>query len=200
MESPKNSNSSPSGNVDEDMKIMVDPIRGGSASGPVSVRVDDWILRYVRPEARKKLIKIMKKTDLEEEEGFIYCLEIFQDVPDEEEGYSIIKVGRSTNIQDRIKQWGKCSKRSPRLLGIFPKPCKVMRNGQLRPESATPLHAWLDQLVFAELKDIALHSSHLEDDFDPYRPEPGMKRAELRNASDVEVKRHKPRPCPHCTP
>ncbi|KAG8970848.1 hypothetical protein FRC03_000065 [Tulasnella sp. 419] len=196
--SPKNRRRSSAVIHAEDGEITINTIQNGSVSGSVDVRVDDWIPRYVRPSARQKLIEIMMKEYPNDEPGFLYCLEMFPKMRADLLGYSIIKVGRSKNIDCRVKQWSGCSEDLPKLLGIFPKPRQVKRGGKVKPDITTKLHKRLEAFVLTELRDIALHSSHLEDDFDPEEPSPCLKRVKLREATAVEQGQHARHPCPHC--
>ncbi|KAG8970847.1 hypothetical protein FRC03_000064 [Tulasnella sp. 419] len=200
-ESSKNRRGSSKITYDKDEVKMVNTIKIDSVSGRVRVKVDDWIPRYVQPPTRQKLIDIMMRKDLGDEPGFLYCLEMFQRTEDDRVGYSIIKVGRSMNINRRIRQWRRCceKRKPPEFLGAFPEPRKVLRSGRLVPGEPMPHHKKLEAFVLAELKDIALHSSHLRNDFDPYMPVLGMRQVKLREASKKERRRHAPRPCPHCS-
>lgn len=130
------------------------------------VNFDDYIPPYLHLDTQAALREQMaRRRSPGDEEGYIYCYEIRQPNPTPSSPI-LLKVGRATNLNRRLNQWGKqCNSKEQVLRGFFP-----MEEG----EDASLLKAcvksdakgvWchrLERLIHLELADLAVHKPYLQ--------------------------------------
>ncbi|KAI9456669.1 hypothetical protein BJY52DRAFT_1120983 [Lactarius psammicola] len=133
-------------------------------TGQTFIKFSDWVPEYLQPATQIALRAEMQKARaLSDVEGYIYAFEILD--PDEKKLISL-KVGRATNLNKRMDQWGKqCGSKEQILRGFWPGGMGkegVPMKGLVQAGPKGPWCHRLERLVHIELADLAMSARYLE--------------------------------------
>lgn len=133
-------------------------------TGQTLIKFSDWIAEYLQPATQIALRAEMQKTRaLSDVEGYIYAFEILD--PNEKKLINL-KVGRATNLNRRMDQWGKqCGSKEQILRGFWPGGMGkegVPMKGLVQAGPKGPWCHRLERLVHIELADLATCAPYLE--------------------------------------
>ncbi|KAL0949051.1 hypothetical protein HGRIS_009144 [Hohenbuehelia grisea] len=130
-------------------------------------RLEKWLPKYLRPEAKKKLLKVMKEGPRPKEApGYIYSIHYV------DQGEQLqLKIGRTKDVRRRLRDWRKQCKTEMTLFGVHPLEEEINNNASLRstsrprevPRLGEPVRnsKLLERLVLLEMIDIASSQAHL---------------------------------------
>lgn len=163
-------------------------------TGQTFIKFSDWIPEYLQPATQIALRAEMQKARaLSDVEGYIYAFEILN--PDET-GLISLKVGRATNLNRRMDQWGKqCGSKEQILRGFWPGGMGkegVPMKGLVQAGPKGPWCHRLERLVHIELADVATSAPYLEAGY------PNVEASKLSKEVDKGAKRDVKK-CPDCS-
>lgn len=159
-------------------------------TGQTFVKFEDWIPEYLQPATKNSLrVEMQKARAASDVEGYIYTFEIL-DSTDKKTIH--LKVGRATNLNRRMDQWGKqCGSKEQILRGFWPggmDKSGVPMKGLVQAGPKGPWCHRVERLVHIELADLVEHAPYLEHGY----PNVSANK-EVKKGGKREVKR-----CPDC--
>ncbi|KAI9456462.1 hypothetical protein F5148DRAFT_984426 [Russula earlei] len=159
-------------------------------TGRTFVKFEDWIPGYLRMATQNSLrVEMQKARTPSDVEGYIYAFEILD--PSDEKTIHL-KVGRATNLNRRMDQWGKqCGSKEQILRGFWPGGMDkggVPMKGLVQPGPKGPWCHRVERLVHIELADLVEYTPYLEDGY----PNVAASK-EAKQGGKKDVKR-----CPDC--
>ncbi|KAI0303538.1 hypothetical protein B0F90DRAFT_1383962 [Multifurca ochricompacta] len=159
-------------------------------TGQTFIRFSDWIPEYLQPATQVALRAEMQKARTPSDvDGYIYAFEILDPA---EKKLVHLKVGRATNLNRRMDQWGKqCGSKEQILRGFWPGGMDkggVPMKGLVQAGPKGPWCHRLERLVHIELADLATSTPYLEEG---YPNVDGSK--QVKKGGKKDVKR-----CPDC--
>ncbi|KAI0003401.1 hypothetical protein BJV74DRAFT_764542 [Russula compacta] len=158
-------------------------------TGQTFIKFDDWIPEYLQPATKNALRVEMQKARAQSDvEGYIYTFEIL----DPADKTIHLKVGRATNLNRRMDQWGKqCGSKEQILRGFWPggmEKAGVPMKGLVQAGPKGPWCHRVERLVHIELADLVEYTPYLEDGY------PNVDASnEVKKGRKKDVKR-----CPDC--
>ncbi|KAH8991068.1 hypothetical protein EDB86DRAFT_2936514 [Lactarius hatsudake] len=160
-------------------------------TGQTFIKFSDWVPEYLQPATQIALRAEMQKARaLSDVDGYIYAFEILD--PDEKKLINL-KVGRATNLNRRMDQWGKqCGSKEQILRGFWPGGMGkegVPMKGLVQAGPKGPWCHRLERLVHIELADLATSAPYLE---------AGYPNVEASKEADKGSKRDVKK-CPDCS-
>ncbi|KAI0261049.1 hypothetical protein BC834DRAFT_897807 [Gloeopeniophorella convolvens] len=161
--------------------------------GMTFIKYEDWIPSYLSTGVQASLRSVLQAEAAPSDvPGYIYAFEIL-DPADKE--YVHIKVGRTTNLNRRMDQWGKqCGSKEQVLRGYWPGGmgrAGVPVKGLVHAGPKGPWCHRLEHLVHVELRDLVNHKQYLEDAY------PNID-AEKEDWNENPKKAIEAKPCPDC--
>ncbi|KAH8979875.1 hypothetical protein EDB83DRAFT_2493431 [Lactarius deliciosus] len=158
-------------------------------TGRTFIKFSDWIPEYLQMTTQNALRVEMQNTRAPSDvEGYIYAFEILD--PDEKNLINL-KVGRATNLNRRMNQWGKqCGSKEQVLRGFWPGGMGregVSMKGLVQTGPKGPWCHRLERLVHIELSDLAMFAPYLETGY------PSIRAKMTNNGGNRDVKK-----CPDC--
>ncbi|KAF8462467.1 hypothetical protein DFH94DRAFT_605754, partial [Russula ochroleuca] len=157
-------------------------------TGQTFVKFEDWIPEYLQTATKNSLrVEMQKARASSDVEGYIYAFEIL-DPADKKTVH--LKVGRATNLNRRMDQWGKqCGSKEQILRGFWPggmDKAGVPMKGLVQAGPKGPWCHRVERLVHIELADMVECTPYLEDGY------PNVN-------TNKEAKRRDVKRCPDCT-
>jgi len=159
-------------------------------TGQTFVEFKDWIPEYLQPATKNSLRAEMQKARAASDvEGYIYTFEILDPT---NKKIIHLKVGRATNLNRRMDQWGKqCGSKEQILRGFWPggmDKSGVPMKGLVQAGPKGPWCHRVERLVHIELADLVEHAPYLE------RGYPNVSaNTEVKKGGKRDLKR-----CPDC--
>ncbi|KAH9039174.1 hypothetical protein EDB84DRAFT_1267994 [Lactarius hengduanensis] len=159
-------------------------------TGRTFIKFSDWIPEYLQATTQNALrVEMQSARAPSDVEGYIYAFEILD--PDERKLINL-KVGRATNLNRRMNQWGKqCGSKEQVLRGFWPGGMGkegVPMKGLVQAGPKGPWCHRLERLVHIELSDLAMFAPYLEAGY------PNIRAKKTNKGGKRDVKK-----CPDCS-